>query len=148
MGLAQSFPVADGSLVNASKGQRSRLGKSRGEDGLVSTAGSLMVFANALFAGDLVQNESLVELLTPQNDSADTSTNRSYNFGLGIHIVEEGDQSWALMIGNGAGGEAVVGRELRSGLTFVALTNVFGAGIVDRTLERMMRAVSQGPDAT
>jgi D-alanyl-D-alanine carboxypeptidase len=146
MNLAGDFPVAQGELVNATKGQRSRQGRGDGDDGAVSTARSLMIFANALFAGDLLSNAMLMEMLTPQNLTAELTTRVPNNYGLGLHLRVDGDKTWALMIGNGAGGEAMVGRELESGLTFVVLTNVFGAGVVYAMRNQIMSMAKGGSD--
>ncbi len=146
MNLAGDFPAAHGELVNASKGQRSRQGKGGGDDGAVSTARSLMIFTDALFAGDLLSNAMLKEMLTPQNLSADLATQYPEHYGLGLHLWIDGNQSWALMIGNGAGGEAMIGRELKSGLTFVVLTNVFGAGVAYGMRDQIMSMAKGGSD--
>ena len=132
MGIAGDFPAARNDLVNATQGLRSRQGMNRGEDGAVSTAASLMKFATALFEGRLLSDAMLDEMLSADWDQ---SVQNGRQFGLGVHLVTDGTRRWALMFGNGAGGEALVGRELNSGLTFVALTNVFGAGVTDRMLE-------------
>ena len=140
MGIAGGFPAARNDLVNATQGLRSRQGMNRGEDGAVSTAASLMKFATALFDGRLLSDAMLDEML-----SADwgQSIQSGRQFGLGVHLVADDNGRWALMFGNGAGGEALVGCELKSGLTFVALTNVFGAGVTDRLLENIQSLVQE-----
>ena len=105
-----------------------------------------MIFANALFAGDLLSNAMLMEMLAPQNLTAELTTRVPNNYGLGLHLRVDGDKTWALMIGNGAGGEAMVGRELESGLTFVVLTNVFGAGVVYAMRNQIMSMAKGGSD--
>ena len=141
MGLAGGFPVADGKLVNTTSGQRSRISAGRGENGIVTTAESLMSFARALFDGELVAPELLAEMVSPQDKVAAASPDTVHNYGMGIHLFDHGEQQWAMMMGNGAGGEVTVGRELNSGFTFVVLTNVFGAGVSDRTTEKMRAVV-------
>lgn len=132
LGIAGDFPSARDNLVNASQGLRSRQGMNRGEDGAVSTALSLLKFATALFDGTLLSDKMLAEMLSVDGEQ---SMQIGRQFGLGVHLLTDRGRRWALMFGNGAGGEALVGRELKSGLTFVALTNVFGAGVTDRMLE-------------
>jgi D-alanyl-D-alanine carboxypeptidase len=142
MGLAGSFPTAEGNLVNSTAGERSRLSAGRGENGVVATAESLMVFATAVFDGELFSAALLNDMTSPQDKVAAKSADSVHNYGLGLHLFDHGEQRWAMMMGNGAGGEAAVGRELNSGLTFVVLTNGFGMGTTERTMEKM-RAVVQ-----
>ena len=138
MRLATEFPVVTGELVNASKGQRSRQGSGSGEDGIVSSVDSLAIFTEALFDGRLLKSSTLEEMMTPVERPSGAGEVDAEQFGIGLRILTDGDQVWAKLYGNGAGGEAIVGHELNSGLTFVALTNVFGFGVTDRVLDEIL----------
>ena len=143
MGLAGGFPAASGNLVNTTPGERARLSAGRGENGVVATAGSLVSFATALFDGELFASPLLTEMVSPQDKTAAESGESINNYGMGLHLFDHGDQVWAMMMGNGAGGEAAVGRELRSGMTFVVLTNTFGANVTERTMEKIRTLVHE-----
>ena len=101
-----------------------------------------MSFAQALFAAELFSQSLLDDMVTLQDPVRATAPDSVHNYGMGLHIFEHGDQTWAMMMGNGAGGEAAVGRELKSGFTFVVLTNTFGTGVTERTMEKMRALVA------
>jgi D-alanyl-D-alanine carboxypeptidase len=130
-GVVDAYQPIDGELVNVSAIHLSSLGVA---GGMVSTTRDLARFADALFGGDLLQPDTLEEMVT-----FIPSGMPGLEVGMGVMRYQTPDGALVGHPGDGAGSGARMFRLAEADLTLVMITNTGDEETVDAVFADVVR---------